>query len=225
MEDHAVLIGAGGWLHKAWDGDFYPDDLPEEWRLGFYGNEFSVVLLPESYWAMGEDSVLAWLEETDDSPHFVCEWPSSLHSADEAERIFHLITILSERILGLVFVVSQLPDQLTQDYFRKLAAEFPVCLDIKNGDVETIRNAYQAMVPEQEVGVCWHGNEAQAGNLQFGKFVLTRISDALTPLQLRGVLEHCLAVSEADRSVSLIFDGAPPDMAQLVNASVMLDLL
>ena len=39
-------IGARGLQHKGWQGSFYPDDMPEEWRLEFYAHEFHSLLLP-----------------------------------------------------------------------------------------------------------------------------------------------------------------------------------
>jgi uncharacterized protein YecE (DUF72 family) len=42
LSEHVVLIGACGWQHNDWTGEFYPDDLPEEWRLGYYAHEYQV---------------------------------------------------------------------------------------------------------------------------------------------------------------------------------------
>jgi hypothetical protein len=36
-----------GWDYPAWIGEFYPDDLPSEWRLTYYANEFPGVLIPQ----------------------------------------------------------------------------------------------------------------------------------------------------------------------------------
>jgi hypothetical protein len=41
----AVLLAANGWDHDHWRA-FYADDLPEEWRLGYYANVFPAVLIP-----------------------------------------------------------------------------------------------------------------------------------------------------------------------------------
>ncbi|MBF0256652.1 MAG: hypothetical protein HQL47_09395, partial [Gammaproteobacteria bacterium] len=40
-----VLLIAEGWDYPQWQA-FYPEDLPPEWRLAFYGNVFRGVLLP-----------------------------------------------------------------------------------------------------------------------------------------------------------------------------------
>ena len=70
--DGPLLIGARGWRHAGWRGGFYPDDLPAEWRLGFYANEFRTVLLPPREWrAPGEAA--AWVEEVDEGFRFLLE--------------------------------------------------------------------------------------------------------------------------------------------------------
>lgn len=54
-----VLVGARGWAHKSWDGDFYPDDMPAEWQLDFYAQYFKAILLPQVEW-------MSWSEENID---------------------------------------------------------------------------------------------------------------------------------------------------------------
>lgn len=41
-----IHVGACNWQHSSWLGSFYPEDLPEEWRLSYYANEFHTVLVP-----------------------------------------------------------------------------------------------------------------------------------------------------------------------------------
>ena len=74
LESHRVFIGASGWLHQHWHEQFYPEDLPAEWQLAYYGNEFPVVLIREQEWQQGGE-VADWLEDTEDSPLFICELP------------------------------------------------------------------------------------------------------------------------------------------------------
>jgi len=51
-----LQVGAYGWNYDSWVGSFYPEDIPEEWRLDFYSNAFRVVLVPEMDW-------LSWCED------------------------------------------------------------------------------------------------------------------------------------------------------------------
>ncbi|WP_296753726.1 DUF72 domain-containing protein [Thiobacillus sp.] len=69
-----VLVGAVGWLHPAWEGAFYPDDLPAEWRLSYYNTQFEAVYLPASLWQdASPETWAAWLADTLEGFHFVLE--------------------------------------------------------------------------------------------------------------------------------------------------------
>ncbi|MCB1863907.1 MAG: hypothetical protein KDG50_00625 [Chromatiales bacterium] len=54
-----VRVGALGWDEPEWRNGFYPDDLPEDWRLGYYANEFSTVLVPQRLWWNATDQTWA----------------------------------------------------------------------------------------------------------------------------------------------------------------------
>jgi len=63
-----------GWDYPDWLGTFYPDDLPEDWRLTYYANEFSGVLVPESVWFKAASADLAtWTEDVEEGFCFYLE--------------------------------------------------------------------------------------------------------------------------------------------------------
>jgi hypothetical protein len=43
-----IRWGCHGWEHERWIGAYYPDDLPPDWRLAYYANEATCVLLPHA---------------------------------------------------------------------------------------------------------------------------------------------------------------------------------
>ena len=226
MEEHTVLIGASGWVHDEWNDEFYPDDLPEEWRLGFYGNEFSVVLVPAAYWDQGASVVQEWLEETDESPRFICEWPVAVKDDVAAKNLLDVISILGDRVLGILLPVYEQPDVLTRELCKKIAERFALCLDIQSTGRDAIASAFRAELADDEISICWHGDEQHVDDLASGKLIVARISDKdLSPRALRFLVEQCIKQSRAERSVALIFDGTPPQMQQMVDAGVILDLL
>ena len=51
MRQPELFIGTEGWDYDAWSGVFYPDDLPHDWRLTYYANEYRVVLVPHRIWS------------------------------------------------------------------------------------------------------------------------------------------------------------------------------
>lgn len=71
-----IVVGARGWLHPSWLQTYYPDDIPDEWRMGFYGNEFNTLLLSWEDWSEGFDR--DWreqLEDLDEDFHLYLELP------------------------------------------------------------------------------------------------------------------------------------------------------
>jgi len=79
-----IVVGARGWRHPAWQQDYYPEDIPEEWRLGFYGNEFNTLILPWADWCEGIES--EWceqLDDLDDNFHLYLELPSEVQALPE----------------------------------------------------------------------------------------------------------------------------------------------
>jgi hypothetical protein len=43
---HSIsLVGTAGWERAGWSADYYPEDLPPDWRLAYYANDCGCVLL------------------------------------------------------------------------------------------------------------------------------------------------------------------------------------
>lgn len=73
-EAHRLIVGARGWNHDGWNGTFYPEDLPQDWRLSYYANEFTGVLVPEPVWRAADPSIIGgWLGDVADGFLFYLE--------------------------------------------------------------------------------------------------------------------------------------------------------
>lgn len=69
-----LLLGTVGWQRPAWLGGYYPSDLPPEWRLAYYANDCSCVLLPAVDWCDGDRLALeAAVDEAPESLVFLLE--------------------------------------------------------------------------------------------------------------------------------------------------------
>ncbi|GAB4289436.1 MAG: hypothetical protein Kow0096_02370 [Thiohalomonadaceae bacterium] len=69
-----MYIAAYGWDHDGWSGAFYPDDLPPEWRLTYYGNEFRAVVVPATLWQQADAATVAqWGADTAEGFCFLLE--------------------------------------------------------------------------------------------------------------------------------------------------------
>ena len=71
---HDLLLGARDWEHPSWGVDFYPEDLPADWRLSYYANEFQAVMVPTARW-MGSspEDLRQWQEEVPQGFRFYFE--------------------------------------------------------------------------------------------------------------------------------------------------------
>lgn len=69
-----MFIAAYGWDHAGWSGAFYPDDLPPEWRLIYYANEFRAVVVPAALWQQTDAATAArWAADTAEGFCFLLE--------------------------------------------------------------------------------------------------------------------------------------------------------
>lgn len=80
-------VGLRGWAHPALIDAYYPEDLPEEWRLGYYANEFLATLVPWAGWRELTPGLLT--QAVDDTPErfrFYCEIPAGSLETEALEK-------------------------------------------------------------------------------------------------------------------------------------------
>lgn len=226
IETHRVVMGACGWKHMAWLNDFYDDDLPEDWQLGFYSNEFPVVYVPSTDWLVVAD-LSEWIEDVADSFRFILELPADILNDDAAYRAALLKAQgLGELCLGLVLVIEQTlcdNSSLLQACIEKAKAVSMVCIDTQNVE---LTNSLNNLLKENAVSSVWHVNMSDERSLSGATFALTRIpSQNVAMPDLRKVLEACLSASNNESISVLIFDGEPPLIETIRNADTLLNLL
>jgi len=72
-----IALGCFDWRHAAWEGGFYPDDLPAEWRLTFYANEFDALgLAAEAWLAPSLEELAGWVKDTREGFRLYPELPA-----------------------------------------------------------------------------------------------------------------------------------------------------
>jgi len=226
IETHRVVIGASGWKHAAWLDEFYSEDLPEDWQLGFYSNEFSVVYVPASDWVERPD-LEEWLDDVSEFFRFILEVPAQVLSDDAAYMAaLKNAKSLDEFCLGFVFQLDTSickEPVLFQSRYKEASAIATVCVDKQgyecSGDFEQI-------LLENNICELWNGTGSEIKGLGRGRLAITRIaSEGLDMRSLRAVIETCLSVSNDDCVSVLIVDGEPPSLETLRNADTLLNLL
>lgn len=220
--EHRLLIGSRDWEHVSWEDSFYPDDLPADWRLTYYANEFRVVLVPAARLAGGQTA--QWASDIDAGFGFICETPPGLVAPAEAQAFAESVESLGERCVGIRFLAS--PESLNRPaeldvLLGMLAARWPTSVDL----AQPVPPEVDGLLRAHECGVCWHG-PPHVADLQRGRLALAVLPSPQEDLRLlRSVVETCLAASSAERTVALVFDGEPPNVQTMEQAGTIADLL
>ena len=80
-----LFVGAVGWDHDGWAGNFFPEDLPPDWRLTYYANEYPLVLVPAASWQGASlEQAAAWADDVADAFRFFLEAPPGAWRGDGA---------------------------------------------------------------------------------------------------------------------------------------------
>ncbi len=72
-----LMVGTCGWDRNEWIGSYYPEELPEDWRFGYYSNEYRAVLMTADHWKL-EQPIADWIEDADEAFRMVLELPPEL---------------------------------------------------------------------------------------------------------------------------------------------------
>ena len=219
--DYPLLIGACGWSHSSWAADFYPEDLPLDWRLSYYANEFPVVLVTTQEWCLPEVAATRWCEECEASFHFVLEIRAN--TAEEAQSQLHRAAAFGDRCIGSLLRTNVNSDVEAIDYLLDSIVAFsPLCVDF--GERKPADSVLQ-LLRNRQISWCWHGEDEPEG-LMLGSFAVTRIiTNDVDPRQIRYWVETCLTSGDEKRKTILLFDGDPPNIEVVRQAQIILDLL
>lgn len=184
------MIGTRGWEVADWVGDFYPGELPDDWRFCYYSNNLRSVLVPQDTLATAQRAdILRWIEDSDPAFRFVLELPTALSDSwmpaamDRTLAAFsELIEPLAARVAGwLLRVAASVPVQ--PDEFESLLNHFaqrgPVCVDLPDGEWRGAEPL--AALDRQGAGLAWHCARDEAPRPGGGLVVaLAPLADART---------------------------------------------
>ena len=60
---HSISVGVFDWANFPRQQDFYPEDIPQEWKLAYYSNEFNSACLSLTGLESRIDEVMEWIED------------------------------------------------------------------------------------------------------------------------------------------------------------------
>jgi len=159
-----ILIGTRGWNHAS-GGDFYPAELPDDWRFCYYSNNLRSVLVPQENWdAVQRADVAQWLEDSDPACRFVLALPATrglpLTQGKREQALAQFLETLepiAPRTAGLLLRIAPgtdvLPDWF-EHFLNRLADIAPVCVDLPEGPWRV--PPVHAALERQGAGLAWH---------------------------------------------------------------------
>jgi len=181
---HALILAAVGLEGPRWDREYYPDDLPEDWRLGYYANEFPGVLIPAAVWADDQD-VEQWLEDVSEGFVFHFQLNDRMSGAD-LNRALKAAEHMEGRLQGLI--VEAEGNEAYEDLLKHLSPILP-------------GRMLAVMTPFRDLPLCWQGNSGDSGPYGPG---LLRLEQDTPPRQLREFLEHYCAATDSETPVLFV---------------------
>lgn len=118
-----LYVGTSGYSYKGWRGTFYPEDLPAQQMLRFYGERFRTVEINNTFYRMPTAAVVkAWAREVPAEFQFVLKASQRithfgrLKNVKEAvSRLIRVAGALKHRLGPLLF---QLPPNMKKDAAR-----------------------------------------------------------------------------------------------------------
>lgn len=231
-----IIVAAYGCSHSGWTESFYPEDLPEDWQLSFYSNEFRAVMVPASAWS-GEDSleVERWAEDANEDFVFYLEVVSL--QTDWA-KLAGAVKLLGKQLGGILLRPVEVDADLAMiaSCLDAAVAIAPVCVLLpEKMELSEIGNS---LLIERKASLCWNVGEGQPSWTQ-GGFAVARVAGTIaagtnaidtsyTPRQWREIIEKCLQCDIEDgqkRQVLLLVDQDSPDVDALRTAVMIGDML
>lgn len=184
-----------------WDRDFFPEDLPEDWRLDYYANEYSGILIPQDVWAQ-DPEVEDWIENISEDFEFHFQVPVDIQDKS-LEHLIQAANSLGPRLKGLLL------DASNSEGYRGLLDRLAVIISGRKISV---------MTPYEGMPLCWQPDILAETPCGPG---LIRLESDLSPRQLRALIEAYAAATVDEAPI--LFVRAPITVLQTLNT--LLDLM
>lgn len=194
-----IELAAFGWERKDWLAEYYPEDLPEDWHLDYYANEYRHVLVPATFWE-GNPDVADWSDLVEQGLGFD----------------FYLSDDLTDKALDKAHAVAE----LLGDGLQRLVLDTGVdsCRNFfeRLGGLETDREVV-VMSPCAGFRQCWQPGLTEGS---FGPGMI-RLDEEPEPRELRHYIERYISLTESDRPI--LYVDAPPGVMKIMRT--LLDLM
>ena len=206
IENPLILLMSRGWDHDGWENEFYPDDLPQDWRLSYYANEFHGVVVPETDWLEINDCE-EWVENVHEEFRFYLELTTD--QGIKSGRLKQIVEFLGMRFAGLVV---DNPDGLHSALTAAGLHQLPVILPFGSCEGITIDGL-------------WVDNpdDLVADEKANSYFLDGKTSQSLA--DMRRLADLLYQRSKPGSPSLMVFAGEVPDVRMMQDCRIMLNLM
>jgi uncharacterized protein YecE (DUF72 family) len=118
-----LYVGTSGYSYKEWKGNFYPQKLPANQMLKFYGEQFRTVEINNTFYRMPKASVLeAWADTVPADFRFVLKAPKQITHfkvlKDAGDSVAYFVEVAGALGQHLGPLLFQLPPTAKKDVPR-----------------------------------------------------------------------------------------------------------
>lgn len=222
-----ITVAARGWAHPAWCSSFYPDDLPEDWQLSYYSNEFRAVLVPAAEFANVDPlEVERWVEDASEEFEFYLEVEDLFTDWAKFARVAGL---LGEQFKGILLRPLKVDADLAMiaSCLDAATALAPVCVLLPEDT--KISESGRDLLRQHRVELGWNVGDGEPA-WRGGGLVVARVTgnNHYTPRQWRETIETCLRCDNESgdkRNVLLLVEHESPEPDALRAAMMIGDML
>lgn len=224
-----LMVGTVGWQHEQWIGSYYPPGLPEEWRFGYYSNDYRAVLVPADHWPSADATPVSdWVEDSDREFRFVTELPARCsRPATGAEMTLDdFVTSLEplhRQLAGWLLrpASDAVPDgDWLASTIERLRHRAPVCVSLEG---VWHSDHLLDLLSRTDAGLLWDVDAVPGIEALQGRFVVA-IASATEPRVQRPVVERLGKFLRGGGRAGLFFRGAQAPRAAK-NARLLAEML
>ena len=224
-----IIVTARGWSYSSWHGTLYPDDLPEDWQLSYYSNEFSAVVVPASEW-VGIDTleIERWVEDVSDEFNFFLEIEDPL---TDWEHVTEIIKPLGNQLGGLLLRPVEVDADLSIVSSNIVSASQLAPVSILLPDGIKPNNAGKKLLKQYGVQCSWNVGEGKPDWMNsdyVSQLVVVCVAGNknFTARQWRETIETSMSMSaEKDQTVLMIMESENPKINDLRTAMMIGEMM
>lgn len=227
QQQPSLRVGAKGWQFDQWQGAYYPEDLPDQWRFSYYSNEFDSVLVPSEYLdRYSVDDWTDWADDTSEEFGFYVELSSDLVWNEVNEKI----SAISMQVQGFVLKLNGKVDLVHVATLAGFAGHYgPVSIQ-KGSDCSVNAKNLAAFQKQHKLNSVWDDQERDPDWPYYGAAIIVRKQQADdAPLVIREIMEKGLENAGGHRQLAFFLTEpeplAAPKLELLRSAQVISELI